>query len=522
MSQTHPGPQFEVLVVGDVARQVLDIAASAFEVTRVATWNDAVAAGGNFDCALVPLQDHPMTLGRLPVVAIVATVAQAEQCLQNGAVDVLLEAMLDVDRLIRTVRWTAQLRRTAATTLCLQDADRLSTVGRMAAGIAHEMNNPVAWLRVNQAMLLRRVERIDLAIEELVAASRTWPTSARDEMARMLGAANMLNGLGDTLEMLDENQNGLDRIAAVSSRFSAFVRATGNEVERLDLTQVVRDAVDFARPELRHRADIQLDLPRNLRFNGRRGALTHLLVNLLGNSTRALDRMPAPPTGHVVRCSAEREGDEIVIVIEDTGPGIAPDCYEAVFEPFVSAWTDRGAVGLGLTTCRDLANEHNGTLTASKSELGGARLELRLPKKSGLMVTRAPEPKPTKAAAPSGRLRLLLVDDEPHFLAAMTRFLHRHDVQTASSAEEALQLLAGVSDFDGVLCDLMMEGMDGLAFCAAVRNWHPHLADKIVLCTGGAVTPGVQGYLSDHPSLMRLSKPVEPVELDRVLAHWAS
>ncbi len=496
-----------------------------YEVASVPSMRAARALGDRFECALVhgdAATDDRLDLGQVPVVVLVHSEQEGAAACKRGAVDSLCLDLLDADRVRRIARWTSQLRRTAHLAMRLQEADRLAVIGRMAAGIAHELNNPIAWLRVNQDTLTRRIEQADLAVEKLHHASRSWGSEPRADLRRLLAEGGIASGFGDTLAMIEENHSGLARVARVSSRFSAFVRASDSDVERIDITQIVREAVEFARPELRHRATVEVDLPRALRVNGRRGELTHLLVNLLGNACRALDRTPAPRGGHRVHLSAVREGEEVVVRVEDTGMGIPEAVRDKVFEPFFSTWTDLGALGLGLSTSRDLATQHGGSMHVDASELGGALFELRLPRRSRLRITRAPSIAPDASDKPSSRLRLLLVDDEPNFLAAMRRCLRRHDVQTANSAEEALQLLAGVSDFDGVLCDLMMDGMDGIAFCAAVRKWHPHLADSLVLCTGGAVTPRIQSYLERHPTLQRLHKPVEPTQLDTLLAHWAS
>ena len=118
-------------------------------------------------------------------------------------------------------------------------------------------------------------------------------------------------------------------------------------------------------------------------------------------------------------------------------------------------------------------------------------------------------------------LKILLVDDQPVLLSAMRRMLSEHDCTTAQSASDALEILAA-NDFDGILCDLMMPGMDGAALHAVLIETRPDHAERMVFCTGGAASLRLQQFLDEEISRPVLNKPFDQLELDTVVARWKS
>jgi len=227
-------------------------------------------------------------------------------------------------------------------------SEKLATIGQLAAGVVHEINNPVAFIRSNLDFLERGV---------LGAA----PPS-REELA----------------EVLAETRAGVERVRQIVADLQGFSRMDAEEPTECSLVDVVSDAARIARLRLKHVARLELDVPEALPpVYAVRRRLAQVLLNLLVNAGDALEEHRR--AGSTVRVTGRREGARVVLLVEDNGPGFAPDVLPHLFEAFFTTKGPEKGTGLGLALSRELVQQFGGSLVAENRPEGGARLRLELP-----------------------------------------------------------------------------------------------------------------------------------------------
>lgn len=234
----------------------------------------------------------------------------------------------------------------------LLQVDRLASVGLLAAGVAHEINNPLTYLLYNLEAL-------------------------QEELGGLPPEALAPSALEDLRTLVRDAGEGAERIRSIATDLKTFSRAEGDERERLLLRQPMEVAARMAKHELRHRARLETTFEEIPWVLGCEGQLAQVFLNLLVNAAQAIPEGHAH--GNLIAMHARREGDEVRASVSDSGPGIAPDQLDRVFEPFYSTKPkDRGS-GLGLSICRRIVQEHGGRLEVT-SELGrGSTFTVCLP-----------------------------------------------------------------------------------------------------------------------------------------------
>jgi len=239
----------------------------------------------------------------------------------------------------------------------LRQAQKLESIGMLASGIAHEVNNPLAYIRANLGHLA----------EGAAIASR---------LARKGDVAGA-DTLTEMPEVLEETLQGIDRITRIVSGLKRLSREGADDHEALDVTGLIDEAVRLAvLSRTRGDARIEVHAPALPPVRGSRDGLVQALLNLLLNARQAVgDR----PDGRV-RVTARTERAGVRIEVEDDGPGVAPDLVERIFDPFFTTRSPGEGTGLGLSIAFDLVREHRGTLEVGASALGGARFSIWLPR----------------------------------------------------------------------------------------------------------------------------------------------
>ncbi len=412
----------------------------------------------------------------------------AHDCLEAGADDYIEKGKLSPQVLRRAVGHALARSRARELRRNLEHADRLATVGKLAAGIAHEVNNPAALVRTNLEIMLE---------------------SLRDVRAEL--APSAVPAIDDLITMTRENLAGMERIVTIVRELGAFSRVESDRVEWVDLSDISRRTCSMLANEIRHRARLVLDLRSVPPIAAEPGKLTQVLVNLLVNAAHAI---PAGAVGeHEVRVSTEGFEDHLVLAVEDTGCGIGPLEIERIFEPFFTTKARGEGTGLGLSIAAEIVAQFGGEIRVT-SEVGrGTKFEVLLPSNTGLTVTRTTVPTP--AGSGQGRRRVLLVDDEVGLAAALRRSLSRyHDVVVAHGGAQALALLEEDATFSAVLCDLMMPGLDGTDVHAALRERFPAMARRFAVLSGGAFTERATRFVEESG----VTVVAKPASLARLLA----
>jgi CheY-like chemotaxis protein len=239
--------------------------------------------------------------------------------------------------------------------------------------------------------------------------------------------------------------------------------------------------------------------------------IQQVFVNLINNAAQAIASTGRP--GRVL-VRARRWLDGVAIDVIDDGPGMPEALAAQVFEPFFTTKPEGEGTGLGLSISQGIVREHGGRIMLSTEEGRGSTFTVQLP-----LATRAPAPTPaTGAGAPTKRLRVLVVDDEPHILHYMHATLDAwgHVPVVARNGREALEL-ADREAFDLVISDLRMPELGGREFYEELARRHPALAARLVFSTGDTVRGDTLAFLEslDRPYL---HKPFSLAELRTLLA----
>lgn len=381
----------------------------------------------------------------------------------------------------------------------LIDAEGLVALGRLAAGVGHEINNPLTYLQ--------------LALEELT--ERLGPMAEEPEVSAPLVAA----------------KDGAFRIQKVVEGLRAYSRQQ-DERAPVDLHDIVRAAMNVAGPRLRHLAPLQTELEPVPLVLGDEPRLVQALVNLLVNAAQAV---ADKGSGTVkVSTSVGPEG-RVLLKVSDDGNGISRENLERLSEPYFTTRAKSGGMGLGLFVTRGIVSSHDGTLSFESKPGRGTEVTIELPSLSEAAVAKSEEvraegPRGSSASvgreAPAARSsggrassgRLLLLDDEPLILGMLGRVLKRRwQVTCLEESREALELLSRPEvDFDVVICDLMMPGISGMELADELERLRPDLRKRMLFLTGGAVTATAEAFLQ-REDVRYLEKPVDVAELELVL-----
>jgi PAS domain S-box-containing protein len=372
----------------------------------------------------------------------------------------------------------------------LEMADRLASLGTMAAGVAHEINNPLIAVTANLAFVREK-------LDELTADPAPGETAPADPAA----VRRQLEGLRDAVA---DSQSAAHRIARVVADLKVFARPPEEQPRRADVGISLDWAIRTTAHELRQRARLVRELGTLPAVRGDEARLGQVFVNLLINAAHAIE--PGAADRNLVRVSGALVGDRVVIEVHDTGVGIPDDVRPRIFEPFFTTKPVGVGTGLGLFICHSIVESMGGTLTLDSRAGAGSTFRVALPVASPSPPVAVPSVVVTPVAG--ARAKVLVIDDEPLVLRVVTRILERdHEVTAVESATAALEVLARRDDFDVLLCDVMMPVMTGIELYRRLEVEHPRLARRIVFLSGGAVTAEAEEFLRETAS-HRLDKPV--------------
>jgi PAS domain S-box-containing protein len=351
-------------------------------------------------------------------------------------------------------------------------ADRMASVGTLAAGVAHELNNPLSYVAANLAW----------SIETL-----------RERPASLAEAARRSTEL---TEALAEARSGTDRMRDIIRDLRTFSRADTSRVGAVEIGAVLESCLNMTWNEIRHRAELVRDLGHVPAVHGNEARLGQVFVNLLVNAAQALPE-GAADRNRIRVASRELEDGRVAVEIEDTGCGIPPRIRPRIFDPFFTTKPPGVGTGLGLSICHNIVTSLGGAIEV-ESEVGrGSTFRVFLQRWRGQSDT--PAPLHAQASARHRAGRILVVDDEAYVGSAVRRALSgEHDVTVVASAREALALVGRVPPFDLVITDLLMPDMSGIDLAAELERRSPAMANRMIFMTGGAFTPASRAFVSTH------------------------
>jgi len=317
-------------------------------------------------------------------------------------------------------------------------ADRMASVGTLAAGVAHEINNPLGYVLGNLNVLANGI------------------TSESPEMK----------------QALQDAMHGAKRVRDIVQDLQTFSREGSHKHGPVDVLRVMDVSIRMAYSALRHRAQLERDYREVPPVEGNESRLGQVFLNLLVNAAQAMPDRALEE--NEVRVVVRAEGDMVIVEVRDNGLGMPENVKRRVFDPFFTTKGIGDGTGLGLSICHSIVGGMGGTIVVESEPGVGTTFRIALP------LSRAEAKDESDEEVPSSigrRERVLVIDDEPMIGVMIRRLLAAHcDVLPLTSPREALRRIGAQERFDAILCDLMMPDMTGLDLHGELLGVSPALA----------------------------------------------
>jgi signal transduction histidine kinase/ActR/RegA family two-component response regulator len=359
----------------------------------------------------------------------------------------------------------------------LYQSEKLSALGSLLAGVAHELNNPLSVV-VGHAQLMKETA-------------------------------------GDTrvVERATKIGNAADRCSRIVKSFLAMARQRPPERRAVDLSDIVQATLDVTGYSLRTaNIEVRLELdPAVPPVWGDSDQLNQVVTNLIVNAQQAMMEVTTPRV-LTIRDSHDAARGEVVLTLSDSGPGIPEEIQSRIFEPFFTTKDIGEGTGVGLAVTHRIVEAHDGQIRVD-SELGkGTTFTVSLPVSTAAAET---EPRAQTAGTPGPAAHILIIDDEPEVAQMLGDILaaQGHKVVTAGSGQKALRLLEG-QRFDVILSDVRMPELDGPSLYAALERRDATLLRRTAFISGDTLSPSARVFLQ------RVQRPFieKPFTLDEVRA----
>ncbi len=400
------------------------------------------------------------------------------------------------DREIRTISVTYSTPQRDEEVLCLIrdvtdqkmlqeqliQSEKMSAIGQLVSGVAHELNNPLAGIS---------------AFAQLLLTEKRFPPDQRTAAEMIYAEAR--------------------RASRIVQNLLTFARQHKPERTSTSLNQVLDDALELRGYELRVRGievvrDYDEDLPETMADAHQ---LQQVFLNLITNAEQAMEKRQGNTQRLTV--STRRASNVIRIEVEDSGPGIPPNLLERIFNPFFTTKPTGSGTGLGLSISLGIVREHEGKIWAENAPTGGAHFTIELPLVASQEGEQFAET-PTTAGA-GERLRILVVDDEASVRVALQRYFasRGHEIETTASGRDALARLRE-GTFDAVVVDMRMPDLSGEQLYEELRVKDPGHAERVIFTTGQLVDEQVRNFLAST-GRPYIPKPFEFTAFDQALPH---
>ena len=364
----------------------------------------------------------------------------------------------------------------------LAQREKLAAMGSLLAGVAHELNNPLAVVMM----------RADVLHEEL-----------QD---------------GPLAEQVHAIAQAAERCVRIVNNFLTLARQHSAERRTVQLNTVIGEALQLLTYMLQvDDIAVELHLAPDLPMLWADPHQLHQVVlNLVTNAHQALREVPGLRR-LTLTTRPNPTGPSVSLEVADTGPGIPPAIQARLFEPFFTTKPIGIGTGLGLPLCQGIIEGHEGTISLQSQPGHGTVFRIELP----VQAVAASGPQvPTAGTPPSGReltAAILVVDDEPGVVRALAYLLRRtgHEVDTAANGRFALEKLQSRT-YDLILCDLRMPECDGPTLYHELQHRHPQFCQRLIFLTGDTLAPEAQAFL-EEVGTPRLTKPCRAAQVRQVV-----
>ena len=377
--------------------------------------------------------------------------------------------------------------------------EKLATVGTLAAGIAHEINNPLTYVLANLVFLRENFDELNHWMAE---------NGHRDE--------RYLKLFKEMREEMEETAHGGGRIRDIVRGLKSFVRSDEDEVAAVDLNQTIDEAINMTFHEFKDKARVEKDFaPRLPVLTVNPGKLLQVFINLLINAAQAIEGNH--PENNKIHIRTGQEKGILFAEFTDTGKGIPEKILPLIFDPFFTTKPVGVGTGLGLSICKKIVAHYQGTLEVQSWIGRGTTFTVRLPVVNGFKIVEAEVAPPDTP----DRGRILIVDDEPGNLEVMNKVLKKkNDVLSALTGLDAMAILEREKGrVDAIVSDINMPDMNGINLYKVTAQKFPGLERRIIFITGGVYTETSKNFLKTVPNLC-LEKPFDFEELVRAVSQW--
>jgi PAS domain S-box-containing protein len=355
-----------------------------------------------------------------------------------------------------------------------QVASRLAAIGEMAAGIAHEINNPLTSV---------------IGFSQILLEKENVPEDIKSEI-RIIA-------------------DGSQRVASIVKRLLTFARQTkpdrtlANVNELIDNTLKLRDYVlKTSNIEVVTRFDPEL--PWSVIDPGQ---IQQVFLNLIVNAEQAMKKAQGKGT---LAITTEKMGNRIHISFQDDGPGITREHLSHLFEPFFTTKEPGEGTGLGLSLSRSIVLEHGGSMWVQSESGHGAIFVVEIPIIASLPLD---ETKPLVSEVKRGankKIKILVMDDESAIRELLEKLFKQmgNTIDSFSDAKSAIEQLDAGTIYDVILLDIRMPGMSGEEFYTRIVKINPALKGKIIIITGDVMGPDIKDFLKKN-DLPYMAKPFD-------------
>ncbi len=393
----------------------------------------------------------------------------------------------------------------------IDSVDRLASLARMAAGVAHQINNPLTVVLANAELVARELER-----------HRSGATPSA------VGEAGARQRLDETIQVQTELRLAAERIARIVASIGFFCQPSPPASAQADVRRAVDRAVRLTTSEIQSHARLIQELRPVPKVRTSENHLTEVLKQLLLNAAQAMEGADSRQHEIILRTAMAEDG-QVRIDVLDNGCGIPAEVRQRIFEPFFTTKPVGVGTGLGLSVCHGIVSAAGGQLRVESRPQGGTHVSVLLPSvdriSGSLPLSHVAAPTAARGgglllshgkSAARAQRRILMVDDEPMLLRSVRRLLPEYELVCVESARKALEMLDAGKPFDLIVSDVMMPEMSGIDFYEVLRKRYPEEARRVVFVTGGALGHHVGSFLGSVPN-QRLEKPFAAADLRRVI-----
>lgn len=394
----------------------------------------------------------------------------------------------------------------------LYQTDKMNTVGQLAAGISHEISNPICFMLPN----LQLLQKHTCLIQELV---NLYESGAHDSDIAEFRKANKMSTITEEItRMFSDCLDGAERVRDITRELRQFSRMDDAPAEQVDLSKLVESSLKIASSEIKCRARVirkYKDIPN---ISVHRGKVNQVLLNIIINAVQAIEEGRIEENW--IRVATGQENEQVFVEIANSGAPIPAEVLPKIFDPFFTDKPQDKGTGLGLSISYSIVQQHGGRIDVESSAENGTVFRVWLPVDTGLKTRPVEVAKLGKKTV--SHYRILVIDDEEAIRNYLVGSLQtHHNVEEAKSGREAFQILSRDRAFDVVLCDLMMPDLSGMDLYERLEKEHIDITGKFIFLTGGAYTPKSKEFLKRITNPIA-EKPIfnnELFELVNTVAH---